>query len=325
MTNAGVAAPAYASLAGASMGTTWTVKFNAQGVDLPRLKHGIPAALDEIVAQMSTWDDDSAISSLNRAEPGWYQLPAAFFKVLAQALKLAETTDGAYDPTVGALVDLWGFGSKGALDSPPPAAAVADALAHCGWRRTALDAEHCAVWQPGGMHFDLSSIAKGYGVDVIGRVLEEAGVTDYLAELGGELKAGGLNPARKPWALDIETPVPNPERVPIVLNNLAIATSGDYRRYFIHQGRRYAHTIDPRLGAPISGKLASVSVIHPHCMMADGLATALLALGSDKGMAYAQRHNIAALFMSRHEHDVAIAWSDEFAKCAGADTSSPCS
>lgn len=325
MTNAGAAAPAYALLTGAAMGTSWSVKFNGPDVNGPSLAHRIQAALDEIVAQMSTWDTDSAISRLNRAEPGWHQLQPAFFNVLTQALKLALETDGAYDPTVGVLVDLWGFGSKGCTGSPPPAAAVAKALAHSGWRRTALNAAHRAVWQPGGMHFDLSSIAKGYGVDEMGRVLKEAGINDYLAELGGELKASGVNPVGKHWSVDIEAPVPNAGKLPIVLDNMAVATSGDYRRYFIHEGRRYAHTIDLNSGAPVEGELAAVTVIHPQCMMADGLATALLALGADKGFAHAQRHNIAAMFMTRHEHDIAVAWSDEFAPQAGAGVSSSCS
>ena len=320
MTNAGASVPAYSMLAGASMGTTWSVKFN--GLETPRLRHDIQAALDEIVAQMSTWDPDSAISRLNQAEKGWYQLPSAFYSVLGQALKLAKATDGAYDPTVGALVNLWGFGSTGAVQLPPSPDAVNRALKRSGWHRTALNEEHRAVWQPGGMHFDLSSIAKGYGVDEIGRVLEEAGINDYLAEVGGELKARGRNPAGKAWALDIETPVQSEEVIPITLNNSAVATSGDYRRFFVHQRRRYAHTINPRSGTPLSDTLASVTVIHAQCMTADGLATALLALGLDKGRAYAQRHDIAALFMTRHEHDVAITWSDAFLQHAGAN--SPC-
>ncbi len=315
---------AYASLSGASMGTTWSARFLNPGLDPGRLQGRVQAALDAIVAQMSTWDPDSAISRLNRAEPGWYQLAPAFFQVLAQALELAAASEGAYDPTVGALVDLWGFGPSGPVSAPPPSAAIDAALARSGWKRTALNAEQRGVWQPGGLQFDLSSIAKGYGVDEMARVLADAGVRHCLVELGGELKALGLNPAGRPWEVDIESPGLGPDRLPVTLCNAAIATSGHYRRYFTHQSRRYAHTVDPRSGTPLTDDLVSVTVIHPQCMMADGLATALLSLGPEKGLLHARRNGLAALFMTRHGNDFAVEWTDPFADLAGANIASPC-
>jgi len=320
MSKTDAASQAYASLGGASMGTTWSVKFLDPGLDRRRLQGGVQAALDEIVAQMSTWDADSAISRLNRAAPGWYQVAPAFFGVLAQALELAAATEGAYDPTVGALVDLWGFGPPGSVGSPPSQAAIDAALARSGWQRTELNAEYRGVWQPGGLQFDLSSIAKGYGVDEMARVMAEAGVQHCLAELGGELKAFGLNPAGAPWEVEVESPGLGADRLPVRLSGAAIATSGHYRRYFTHQSRRYAHTLDPRTGAPLADDLVSVSVIHPQCMAADGLATALLSLGPDAGPSYARRHGLAALFMTRHDADFAVEWTDEFADLAGANT-----
>lgn len=309
-----------AALHGVSMGTTWSIHYLAPGQDTGRLQAAVQAALDKIVAQMSTWDPDSAISRLNRADTGWYQVAPEFFNVLTHALELAACTDGAYDPTLGALVDLWGFGPAGSVAQPPSAEAVQQALACGGWRRTALNTAHRGVWQPGGLQFDLSSIAKGYGVDEIARVLRDAGIKHFLAELGGELAACGRNPSGLPWRVVIEAPDASNEKIPVNLHNAAIATSGSYRRHFHHEGRRYAHTIDPRSGAPLPDDLLSVSVIHEQCMMADAMATALLSLGPKRGLEHARRHKLAALFMAQQDAGVAVEWTPEFAALAGALT-----
>lgn len=315
------AMPAGPPLAGASMGTTWSVRLGRSGAPTAataqaNLHGAIQAALDELVEQMSTWERHSVISTLNRADPGWYQIPPAFFHVLRHALDIAAQTDGAYDPTVGRLTDLWGFGPGGPISAPPPPARIEAARQATGWRRTRLNAELRGVWQPGDMHFDLSSIAKGHGVDEIARVLNEHGFEHYLAELGGELRARGLNPQGRPWQVDIEMPG-QARGLPISLRNSAVATSGDYRRCFSHQGRRYAHTLDPHTGRPLRQKLESVSVLHTRCMMADGLATALLCLGDEQGPAYARKHDIAALFLARHENNWSVEWTGEFLALAG--------
>ncbi len=281
------------------------------------LHQAIQAALDCVVDQMSTWEPDSVISTLNRAEPGWYQIPAEFFHVLGRALQIAEQSGGAYDPTMGRLTDLWGFGPKGPVQEPPAHAEIAAALSTAGWRRTALNEPLRGVWQPGGMQFDLSSIAKGYGADEIARVLDEHGAEHYLVELGGELKAKGRNPQGTQWALDIETPGHASSGFPLTLTDCAIATSGDYRRCFHHHGQRYAHTLDPRTGRPLQQALESVSVLHAQCMVADGLATALLCLGLEEGLAHARRHKIPALFMSRSGQELALDWTDEFQVLGG--------
>lgn len=312
-------APACEQIGGTSMGTTWTVKYAGTGKGATRqeLTNAVQCALDGIVDEMSTWEPDSIISTLNRAERGWYQVPPAFFHVLHQALELAAQTGGAYDPTVGRLTDLWGFGPPGPVDTPPTQNTVDAQLALCGWQRSALNREHRGVWQPGGLRFDLSSIAKGYGVDEIARVLDAHGLENYLAELGGELKARGLSPRATRWEVEIEDPGQSGANLPVLLTNCALATSGDYRRCFTHEGRRYAHTLDLRSGQPLQNSLESVSVVHAQCMMADGLATALLCLGAEKGLAYARRHRIAALFMSRDEQGLAVEITDEFKAWAG--------
>ena len=308
------AAPGYAALRGRSMGTTWTVRLPAlpDEAQARRIGARIQAALDLIVDQMSTWDETSDLCRLNRAPCGWYQVPEAFFQVLRCALEVADRSQGAYDPTVGRLVDLWGFGPCGPVDRPPEPARISAALQTAGWRRTALNAPLRGVWQPGGLCFDLSSIAKGYGVDAMARVLDEHGVRHYLAELGGELKLRGQGPRGGSWRLDIESPEPGGHGLPLCLTDTAIATSGDYRRRFEHGGQRYAHTLDPRSGRPLAHNLASVSVVHGTCMMADALATALLCMGPGQGPDYARRHGIAALFMTRHPEGIAVDWTPAF-------------
>ncbi len=322
---------AYTRLDGTSMGTTWSVRLPATGGyeqaqapkgngaaktdgpdNLAALSHAIAQALATVVDQMSNWQEDSVLSQLNRAERGWYQMPEPLYTVLACALDTARSSGGAYDPTLGELVKLWGFGPQGPRLDAPDANAIARALALSGWTKTQLNPKHRGVWQPGGLHFDLSAIAKGYGVDEIARILDEHGFDHYLAELGGELKGKGLNAQGRPWTVNIESPDSRLGALPVSLTNHAIATSGDYRRCFIVDGRRYAHTIDAQTGHPLPDDLASVSVLHPSCMQADAWATALLCMGAERGPAYARVHGIAAVFMKRIANDISLDWTPDF-------------
>lgn len=288
-------------LRGLSMGTTWTVKLVAPASALPALERGIQARLDEVVAQMSTWEADSDISRYNSAAAGSvHALPAAFADVLQAALALAADSDGAYDPTVGPLADLWGFGPAGARAQAPAAAPLAQARERVGWRRLRYDALTRELVQPGGAYLDFSSIAKGYGVDCVADWLRARGVADCLVEVGGELRAHGRKPDGSAWRVAVEQPGREDEAAAVIaLDGLAIATSGDYRRYFERGERRYSHTLDPRSGAPIDNAVASVTVLHERCMHADALATALTVLGTRAGLAYANRRQLAALFVLR--------------------------
>lgn len=304
------------------MGTRWTaiVPAGERGSDL--LTACLQDALDRINAQMSTWDPHSVISRLNRAPRGWYQVPDALFDVLSHALTTARASAGSYDPTVGELVDLWGFGPRGPAPTPPRHDDIAQAVQRCGWRKLRLDGDHRAVWQPGGLHLDLSSIAKGYGVDCIAATLDQHGLSSYLVEIGGELKAKGSRIDGAPWRVGIEIPEKSgTATVPLTLTNAAVATSGDYRRYFMKDGQRYAHTIDATSGYPVMNALASVSVVHADCMAADALATALLGMGLENGLAHARRHHVPALFMHRHEGDMSLTWTEDFVAMAGCSAS----
>ncbi|WP_255322909.1 FAD:protein FMN transferase [Lysobacter sp. K5869] len=300
--SAGAPAPAALhELRGLSMGTTWSVKLIASASMLIALERGIQARLDEVVAQMSTWEADSDISRYNRADAGsLHALPAPFAEVLDAALALAADTDGAYDPTIGPLTDLWGFGPARAHTQAPSDAPLAQARERVDWRRLRYDAANRALLQPGGAYLDFSSIAKGYGVDRVADWLLAQDIGHCLVEVGGELRAHGRKPDGSPWRIAVEQPGREDEAAAVIaLDGLAIATSGDYRRYFERGARRYSHTLDPRTGAPIDNAVASVTVLHERCMHADALATALTVLGARAGLAYANRRQLAALFVLR--------------------------
>lgn len=295
-------APLHA-LCGATMGTTWSVKLLLpQGVTVDAARGEVEAALAQVIAAMSQWEPASDLSRYNRAPAGtWHVLPAHFRRVLDHALDLAGDTDGAYDPTIGALVDLWGFGPGGPRVSPPAAAAIAAAMAPIraqgGWARVARDGER--VLQPGAARLDFSSIAKGYAVDLVCERLAGLGVHCHLVEIGGELRGEGVKRDLQPWWVALEEPLGAARETVVALHGLAVATSGDARRFFDLGGRRYGHTLDPRTGRPVDDRVAAVTVLARDCMTADAQATALTVLGPEAGMAYATKRHIAARFILR--------------------------
>jgi thiamine biosynthesis lipoprotein len=269
--------------------------------------------LDEIVAQMSHWDGSSLLSRYNRAPAEtWHALPPQFFAVMDYALKVREETGGAYDPAAGALVNLWGFGPTGRYDQAgfyaPAPELVAAVLAQRQGHRPRLDRDSRCLYQPGGAILDLSSVAKGYAVDCLAQRLEALGVRHYLVEVGGELRGAGVKLDGQPWWVELEgvpdaAGSPVPQSV-VALHGLAVATSGDYRRYYQlsmsqHAHRRASHTLDPRTGYPIANDVASVTVLAPTCMAADALSTALTVMGVEAGLPFAERRGIAARYLLR--------------------------
>ncbi|MDY7576865.1 FAD:protein FMN transferase [Herbaspirillum sp. RTI4] len=303
-------------LHGLTMGTSWSVKLLLPpALAIQTIHAGIQQQLDEVVAQMSHWDPDSDLSCFNRTTAGqWHQTPPGMFAVVDCALRVAQASGGAYDPTIGALVNRWGFGPSTPGQAEPSRSKVPDAdeiaalRSRAGWQRIQLDRAQSRIFQPGGIALDLSSIAKGYGVDQVARYLQSMQIASYLVEVGGELRGQGLKADGQPWWVALEQP-PSPDTANIqasdtsvtgaaiaALYGLSIATSGDYLRYFEVDGKRYSHTIDPRSGYPIAHGLAAVTVLHSECMMADALATALMVLGTEAGMVLAQRLQLAAVF-----------------------------
>jgi len=273
------------------MGTRWSARVVGAP---PGLADGIQSVLDGVVAQMSHWQPASNLSRFNRAAPGaWQQLPPEFSRVLAAGLKIAKASNGAFDPVMGALADLWGFGPPGPRTGVPDTAEVAQALAQSGRASIEHDAPLLRARRTAPVALDFSGIAKGYAVDAVAQYLQTRGLQDYLIEVGGELLGAGIKPDGQPWWVDLET-VPGVALPPIrvALHGLAIATSGDYRRHFTADGRRYAHTLDPRTGVPLDNGVASVTVLHPECMLADAWATALTVLGPE-ALAVATREQLA--------------------------------
>jgi thiamine biosynthesis lipoprotein len=301
--------------AGRSMGTSWSVRLvAAAGTDaatLAQLPLGLQQQLDHIVAEMSHWEAESDLGRYNRAPAdSWQLLPPAFFDVLSFAMEVARASGGAYDPCAGSLVNLWGFGPWGRFDQPdfvPPSAdEIAVARAQLAARPVQLQREGRRALQPGGVQLDLSAVAKGYSVDRLCYYLKSQGYAHYLVEVGGELRGAGVKPDGQPWWVMLEQvsdAAPGavlPGELVLALHGLAVATSGDYRRYFELDGQRYSHTIDPRSGMPIANELASVTVVHAQCMAADAWSTALTVLGSRDGLQLAERQGLAARFVVRH-------------------------
>lgn len=289
-------------LQGETMGTYWKVSLVGP---VPReLERRIQALLDDLVRQMSQWEADSEISAYNRAPRGsWTPIGADFAEVVRCALDLAAVTEGAFDPALGAAVDAWGFG-------PPPAADVADGGA--GWREVAIGPQ--GLFQPGGVRLDLSGIAKGFAVDKTATLLAACGVAAFLVEIGGELCGRGLKPDGSPWWAQIESPRETcAETIFVALPGWAVATSGDYRRRVERDGRAWSHTFDPAARTPLAAPPASVSVLAPDCMRADAWATALTVLGEVRGLAFADAHDLPALFLldrgARVEARASAAWS----------------
>lgn len=312
---AGCVAPQPTTLRGKTMGTTWTVKLAVPAdVAVADLERGIQAEADRVVAQMSTYEADSDLSRYNRAPADtWQELPPEFFGVLDYALTLARDSGGAYDPTVGPLVNLWGFGPGAREHKVPASADIEIARARIGWQRIRLDRERHRVLQPGNVYLDLSSVAKGFGTDQIARFLERCGVENYLVDISGELRARGSRPDGSPWQVAIEKPgaaagaVERADQVQrvLALKNQSIATSGDYRHFFEDAGRSYSHHIDPRSGWPVEHRIASVTTVAAECMQADAMGTAIIVLGPEAGLAFAQQRGMAVLLLL-HDGDALV-------------------
>ena len=284
------------------MGVEWTVRavMRPERLSPARLRAAVQDRLNTLVMQMSTWEPDSDISRFNRAPAGQrVVLPTDFYAVLHRSLEAAEESGGAFDPTLGPLVDLWGFGPAGPVDRPPSDGVIAEAARATGWARLELEATDRTALQPGGVRLDLSAAAKGYAVDEVGELLEQLGVGDYLVDIGGELRGAGVKPDGEPWWVEIETP-PDRRRpagpILVALHELSIATSGDYRRFLPFEGRRLGHTIDPATGRPLHTRVTSVTVLHRRCFEADLLCTQLYVLGEEAGLEHASRRGIAVLY-----------------------------
>jgi thiamine biosynthesis lipoprotein len=312
------------TLAGGTMGTTWSVQIAHPPGDLDQaaLQEGIASALADVNDRMSTYQADSELSRFNAAETtDWLPVSAELARLVGTALAVSADTDGAFDVTVGPLVNLWGFGPEVKADQIPAETEIDAARERTGWRKLQTRTEPPALRKSRtDLYVDLSAIAKGHGVDRLAEVLDAAGIADYLVEIGGELRGRGVNGQGEPWRIAIERPDPGRRaalRV-VALQDQAMATSGDYRNFFELDGRRYSHSIDPATGRPVDHALASVTVLAERCADADAWATALLVLGPARGLALADEHGLAALFIERIDDELRVTESSAFAQAAGA-------
>ena len=293
-------------LFGETMGTHYIVTIDSPSADDDgaALQETIKARLAEINAQMSTWDSSSEISRFNNAQStDWFEVSAEFVFVVAEAKRIFECTDGAFDPTVSPLIDLWGFGDD-RKKTVPDATAIAAARQTTGMQHLALRREPPALKKSlAGLQLNLSAIAKGYAVDAIAAILVDQNVTSFMIDIGGENRAGLPKANGAPWRAGIESPLSAPlpgQDLPfsriVELNQSSVATSGDYRNFFEIDGSRYSHAIDPTTGWPVKAPPAAVSVVHSSCMSADAWATALMVLGSEKGLPLAREQELSVLF-----------------------------
>jgi len=288
------------------MGTTFTVKISdttlPQATNAEAIEQHINDILTEVNRQMSTYLPDSEISQFNRSRStDWFPVSSDFASVVQQALEIADMTGGAFDITVGPLVNLWGFGPENRPQRIPSDEEIerAQRLTGYGWIAVRMSPPALKKEIP-QLYCDLSAIAKGFGVDEVADYLGNLGVQNYMVEIGGEVRTKGQNPSDRPWQIGVESP-DNPTGIEkiVSISGAALATSGDYFNYFEEAGVRYSHTIDPRTGRPITHKLASVTVIHDSCTMADGLATAINVLGPQAGFEFAQEQELAVYMIVR--------------------------
>ncbi|MBA2116173.1 FAD:protein FMN transferase [Bremerella alba] len=296
------------TIEGQTMGTTYHVRAvtGPQGPQrLTQLQAKVDQLLVQVNRQMSTYDPDSELSRFNGSPANeWFPVSLELIEVIHAARQISDATDGAFDVTVGPAVNLWRFGPDKQRQEFPTDQEIDDAGKLVGYQQVEVQADPPAIRKTqDDVYVDLSAIAKGYGVDVVFDLLQKEGFTDFMVEIGGEVRAAGLKPDGEPWKIGIETPADDARQYNFIvgLRDKGLATSGDYRNFFEHDGRRYSHTINPQTGRPVEHDLASVSVLFDSCMMADGYATALLVLGPVEGYNFAQEHNLAVLFQMRKE------------------------
>ncbi|WP_217884385.1 FAD:protein FMN transferase [Thioflexithrix psekupsensis] len=294
-------------LTGSTMGTNYTIVLPTlpETLNSQEVQTNIDTLLQDINAKMSTYQRDSELSRFNQnSSVDWVDISPELFTVIAEARRISEWSQGAFDVTVGPLVNLWGFGPDLIVTEPPHPSAIDAVKDYVGYEKLNLRFNSPAIKKDHPqIYVDLSAIAKGYGVDRIADYLETLNINHYMVDIGGELRVKGHNPRGEAWKIAVEKPISEGRAVQQVLRleQTGVATSGDYRNYFEHEGKRYSHTIDPTHYAPIAHDLVSVTVLHPQAMTADALATAFMVLGTEKAFILAEKQQIAALFLSKTE------------------------
>lgn len=310
-------------LEGQTMGSTWSVVLGKKpaGADPAVLQQLLQQQLDTINKQMSTYDPASEVSRFNdTSSTGWFPVSGETALVVELALEISRLSDGAFDITVGPLVELWGFGPKPRREKRPSESEIAAARRLVGHRHLQVRRSPAALRKDiPGLRIDLSAIAKGYAADKLAEVLAAKGIDDMLVEVGGELLIRGKNPEGKLWRIAVEKPQAGERGVEKVLRltDTAVATSGNYRNFFVEDGQRYGHTIDPVKGWPVRHRLASVTVLAATAARADALATALMAMGDQRAVEFCRRQGIAAYLLLHQGEGTRAVMSDSLQSLKG--------
>lgn len=286
---------------GSTMGTTYSIKYLGSSQKSEDIKILIDKALLEFDLEMSNWNPDSWVSLFNTAyRTGDFEISENVAKIIEQSLDLHRKSSGAFDISVSPLIDLWGFSSQKRNSLPSPDL-IQKLKQRVGSQHLKLDMTHLSLHKSkASLQINCSALAKGFGVDLIAKLLEEkAQCHNYMVEIGGEVRCKGKPPTRNSWRLGIRQPDSNKTGLfgIVDLNNQSLATSGDYHNFFEIEGKRYSHIIDPRTGRPVEHQLCSVSVISPSCALSDGLATACLVLGVEEGLKLIEQYPEAQALM----------------------------
>ncbi len=293
---------------GRTMGTSYNIKYippQRFSLSHKHVENKIDSLLTSINREMSTYDPESVISRFNalRTTEHWYPIPKGFFTVLTQALQLANFTEGAFDPTLGPLINLWGFGPRGKKQVPDEKE-IARTRSFTGYKKIEINEKKKAIRKKHPrLYLDLSAIAKGWAVDEVGRLLESLGLQEYMVEIGGEVKFKGL----RSWRIGVVQPRKRSTITKILQFKTggAFATSGNYHNNFTKEGKTYAHIIDNKTGRAVHYSLMSITIFRAdgNCMRADALATALMAMGLSKAKSFAEKHALAAYFVYKDQND----------------------
>ncbi|MDB5544562.1 MAG: ApbE family lipoprotein [Hyphomicrobiales bacterium] len=288
------------ALNGPTMGSRWSAAaFGSDDIDFQRVACALQRAVDRVEQQMSTWKPDSDLNRLNASAVGtWVDIPRELMAVLEAALEIGRASQGAFDIGVGDLVKAWGFGFGARQPDHARIAGLRRPIFE-GPKTLQLDVARSRARRLVPMRLDLSGIAKGFGVDELARVMRSFGISSFLVGIDGEMCAAGAKPDGRLWAIAREKPLKGARDVDGVLElrDVAVATSGNYRRFTQCGGREASHTMDPRAGVPSSNDLAAVTVLAPTCMVADAWATALLVMGAEQGLAMARACRLSAIFV----------------------------
>jgi len=313
---------------GPTMGTRYhvTVLNVPPDTDRAALQSDIDEALTRVDAAMSTWRADSEISRLNALPVGeWLPISGELHEVLQESIKTHGLSDGAFDVTVAPLLAAWGFGPRGAGPRVPERAELEALAERVGTSGFELATEPFRARKKAEREIELSAIAPGYAVDLIARRFAARGIGDFMVEVGGEVRTAGHNAEGGPWRIGIERPdaPPGTPQITLTLKGESVSTSGDYRDFFEHEGRRYSHTLDPRSLRPVDHALASVTVLAADCMRADALSTALMVLGPERGLELAEREGLAVYMLVRAEEGFVARHSSHFSPYLPKDQQAP--